>query len=369
MRPSRVSVVTTTTPPRCREAGSSTPWKLVWSVIVVLCCVAPVAAQTLAFTVFDAPDAGTKFNQGTIPISINEGRVIAGYYIDSTGHIHGFVRTAAGVITEFDYPGSVFTSSASINGLGQIVGTFDYTTSNEGFLRNADGSFILIQPAGAPYSFATGINDSGQIVGYFEGTSGAQHAFLRDPGGSYTIFDDPKAGNAANQGTVALTINASGEIAGYYADANTVYHGFTRDQSGNFTEFSAPGAGTTSFHGTFAVAINSLGEVTGSLFTSTQSRTLAFVRDVSGTITSFVAPGSAETSCDGVTDSGEVLCEGVVGTNGQGVHGVLRNPAGGFTSFSVPVPNSGTFPSSINNTLSVTGYYIDSNGVAHGFVK
>jgi hypothetical protein len=53
---------------------------------------------------FDAPGAGTGFNSGTVPISINSAGKVAGYYDDAERGIHGFVRTSNGAITAFDAP-------------------------------------------------------------------------------------------------------------------------------------------------------------------------------------------------------------------------------------------------------------------------
>ncbi len=68
--------------------------KLLLLAVSALCCAAPLAAQT--FTSFDAPDAGHGVIQGTVPWAINQHGVIAGYYIDSSNLVHGFVRTSAG---------------------------------------------------------------------------------------------------------------------------------------------------------------------------------------------------------------------------------------------------------------------------------
>jgi hypothetical protein len=43
-------------------------------------------------TLFEEPDAGTGYGQGTVPLSMNNGHVITGFYVDSTGANHGFVR-------------------------------------------------------------------------------------------------------------------------------------------------------------------------------------------------------------------------------------------------------------------------------------
>ena len=59
-----------------------------------------------AVTMFDAPDAGTGFNQGTLPWGINTNGAITGCYVDATNVNHGFVRDRHGAIVEFDVPGA-----------------------------------------------------------------------------------------------------------------------------------------------------------------------------------------------------------------------------------------------------------------------
>ena len=55
-------------------------------------------------------------------------------------------------------------------------------------------------------------------------------------------------------------------------------------------------------------------------------------------------------------------------------HGFLRSPEGKFTTFDAPGANttpgsySGTFPVSINDQGAITGYYLDTNNVNHGFL-
>ena len=60
-------------------------------------------------------------------------------------------------------------------------------------------------------------------------------------------------------------------------------------------------------------------------------------------------------------DSGKILgaWAGTAQTNG-----FLRDSAGHLTTFSVPITNTGTFPSNINNHGHVTGLYGDSKSVA-----
>ena len=50
------------------------------------------AAADGTFTFFDVPAAGTSNGQGAFPMTNNPGSAIVGYYIDSKGAYHGFVR-------------------------------------------------------------------------------------------------------------------------------------------------------------------------------------------------------------------------------------------------------------------------------------
>ena len=58
----------------------------------------------VAYSTLTAPGAGTKFGQGTFALSINDGGVISGFYVnsgsfnDSTAVYHGFVRDGRLVI-------------------------------------------------------------------------------------------------------------------------------------------------------------------------------------------------------------------------------------------------------------------------------
>jgi len=52
----------------------------------------------------------------------------------------------------------------------------------------------------------------------------------------------------------------------------------------------------------------------------------------------------------------------------------VRSPKGKVTTFDAPGANttpgsySGTFPVSINDQGAITGYYLDTNNVNHGFL-
>ena len=76
---------------------------------------------------FNVSGAGTGSGQGTIPFGIVADGSILGEYIDSSNVYHGFLRSAAGVITAFDAPGAgpgQSTFPGGINSALVIVGTY-----------------------------------------------------------------------------------------------------------------------------------------------------------------------------------------------------------------------------------------------------
>jgi hypothetical protein len=350
--------------------------RLAITALALSCSVATLTAQTPAFTFFNAADAGSGAGQGTVPAGINQGGIIAGYYVDSGNGVHGFVRTAAGVITEFNATGLTSTYVNGINGRGQIVGSVahpsGHTNYTHGYLRNPSGNIILIDPAGpngSQNTFNLTINDSGEIAGtYVDVAGGVLHGFLRSSGGTYTVVDEPNAENLeSGQGTVIADINANGEVTGFYNDANTfTIRGFIRDQLGNFTVFDAPGAGVNFGAGTFAAAINLSGEVAGT-YVDDSFVTHSFVRDSSGSISDYDAPSATNTYTVSLNDGGEVL--GWLTNSANTYVGFERNSSGSVTEFSVPVSNTGTNPMGINDAGHMTGYYYDLSGSVHGFVR
>jgi uncharacterized membrane protein len=60
--------------------------------------------------------------------------LIVGYYVDSTGTIHGFMDRR-GTFTTIDVPGAASTQAIGVSDHGQIVGTFD----NHGFESSPRG--------------------------------------------------------------------------------------------------------------------------------------------------------------------------------------------------------------------------------------
>ena len=187
--------------------------------------------------------AGTGEYEGTEPISINTAGAITGFYVDSSGTHHGFIRAANGTITSFDVTGA---------GTGSGQGTTGF-----------------------------GIDTAGTIVGAYADSSDVSHGFVRAANGTITTFDAPgagadywvallgkKASGIPTQGTGGFSINTAGDVTGTYADSSGVVHGFVRAASGTITTFSVPGAGTGMLQGTLAITINTAEDVAGTYLDS-----------------------------------------------------------------------------------------------------
>ena len=116
----------------------------------------------------------------------NSGEVV-GYYLDSFGVEHGYLRDAAGNFTTIDGPGSTNTDAAGINASGQIVGTFADSFGTHGFLLGG-GVFTELDVPGSNETIATGISNAGLISGVYGNRAGG---FLRDAAGDYAMFHVP----------------------------------------------------------------------------------------------------------------------------------------------------------------------------------
>ena len=130
-------------------------------------CMAWCVGQILAATgdgdsgkivTFDVPGVGTAAGQGTYAYANNLQGEITGYWVDSNGVGHGFVRHVNGNIVSFDAPGAgPMTQGEAINIEGYIVGGYvDSNNVGHGFLRAPDGTITSFDAPGADCSPISG---------------------------------------------------------------------------------------------------------------------------------------------------------------------------------------------------------------------
>src|SRR5579863_2496346 len=175
-----------------------------------------------------------------------------------------------------------------------------------------------------------GINPQGTVVGSFLDDGNVFHGYQCVSGcgstSTFTTFNAPGAGTAANQGTITFSINLFGVTTGYYIDASNVAHGFvTAAPFTNFVTLTDPDAGEGPGQGTFAGNVNLRGEIAGSYI-----------------------------------DAGGVS------------HGFVTSPPyHTFTSFDPEGSVNTLMPvaSALNLEGEVDGTYLDANGTFHGFVR
>ena len=301
----------------------------------------------------DESDASAKFitfsmagSSDTEAYAINSSGVITGFWLDTYGSRHGFVRDTQGNLNSFDPPGSYYTFSASINTSGTITGYFQASqySPRHGFVRDPAGNITAFDPPGG-YTTPESINDSGAITGFYSDSNG-EHGFLRDPQGNITSVDAP-----GSTGTVSVSINSGGAITGgYYNSGSNLPHGFVRDPAGTFTLFDPSGGIETA-----PSVINRAGVIAGT-YEDNAYRFHGFVGTPGVAITSFDLPGiSFVNSVTGLNAAGTVIGSSYNYT----YHGFLRHSLGRITEFDPPNSNA-TYPTGINDRGAITGYYYDT---------
>ena len=239
-----------------------------------------LTGTTCTFTEIDDPSAGigsvsSYQKEGTVPMAINASGVVAGFYVDSSGNRHGFIRSAAGSYASFDAPGATtntgkggsFTGTIpmSIDAAGDVVGSYtDSSGLRHGFILpagsttatpfNAPGANTTSQSGTFDGTFPSRIDATGSyITGIYTDSSGLGHGFVYylplTDSGSFTAFTAPNQITSTSgipiQGGV-LGVNASGTVVGFYLDSNEVSHGFEYAPTATPTPTFSPAQGTYS---------------------------------------------------------------------------------------------------------------------------
>ena len=146
---------------------------------------------------------------------------MTGTFSDSNNTLHGFLKESGGGEFSIDAPGAGSqqdngTEAAGINASGEIAGYFFDTQGLEhSFIRGADGTITAFDPPGST-SGAQSLNDTGTVAGAFVDANGA-HGYPRAPDGTFTTFD-PTGDSTQVHIVVPNRINANGAVAGTYTD-------------------------------------------------------------------------------------------------------------------------------------------------------
>jgi hypothetical protein len=341
---------------------------------------------------FDVPGAGKGAGQGTQAWGIVKGGWIQGDYIDAKGVYHGFLRAPDRTISKFDIPGmgkGAGQGAVLVIGMApdrEIVGGYyDAHNSYHGFLRNPTTGKIKsfeCPGAGAGGTAAGAVNEAGWILAAYFESNGAAHGCLYNGDRKFIKYDPPDSGKGAGQGTYFASfsgINPQGEVVGSYLDSATDWHGFLRYADGKIDEFNDPNAGP---NGGGTLGINAKGEIWGWYFDANNASHGYLTLD-GKTFTEVDAPGAGTGFAQGTNACWVGVCFGGINPSGwvtgwyvdshNVYHGFVRAPGGKITEFDVPGAGTGawqgTQATAINPKGAITGHYTDAKGVSHGFLR
>jgi probable HAF family extracellular repeat protein len=309
------------------------------AIALVSAMTAVSASAKESFTTFDPTGSVYTFASG-----INASGTVAGYYEDSKGVTHGFLRTSDGTITAFDPPGSTLTQVTGINANGDIAGWYrDGGSTFRSFVRAADGTITKFNPTKGLAPSTIGLNANGMVAGWYAMLGNQKAGFVGAPDGKM------------KQLTVeGVAINANGVVTGVEGS-----QGFVRSNTGKTVSFVGPGNPDT----TTPTSINDPGTVAGYDETIC-GISYGFTRDSAGAVTAVSPPNSYYTFILGINDKNVLTGYYYYG----GYHGFVRDGSGAFTTFDITGATDGTYPQSINAKGEVAGGYRDSNNLLHGFV-
>jgi hypothetical protein len=157
------------------------------------------------FVTFTGPNGVDVYPQG-----MNNSGQVVGYYLDSAGASHGFLRGAEGTMITLDVPGAATTTVASISSTGWIAGSYAITCCqpNHGFRLSPDGKTFVSMSVDGGLTLARGVNSNGETMG-----QGGTGGFVTSDGVTFTAFQ-------ALDGTYPLGINERGDVVGFTYIAN-----------------------------------------------------------------------------------------------------------------------------------------------------
>ncbi|HTT99153.1 MAG TPA: hypothetical protein VMF58_13975 [Rhizomicrobium sp.] len=189
------------------------------------------------------------------------------------------------------------------------------------------------------------------IVGYYLNSGSSTYsAFIRTSDGTVSAFDYYDDGS-----TKALSANKGGDTAGVVIDSSFNTQAFVRTAGGQFTVFSVNGARFSE-----ATGITDKGWIAGDYTDPSTSKQMGFIRKPNGDITTFASPDGSNLAVLGINNKNSII-----GTYGN--HGYVRDSQGNMTTFRITA--NYVVPVAINTSGVIAGYYADTSGKIHGFVR
>jgi YVTN family beta-propeller protein len=283
------------------------------------------AIENYTFKTLDYPGAiKTEVHQ------INENGYAVGFYVDKATVQHGFLYHK-GEFVNYDFPGANSTQLNDINSSNLAVGSFAYPQGGGGGFQLFDGVGGIInlnleqdgQSLTVPSGGADGIDDDGTVVGsYYNPIVFANRGYRLD---GFSVED------LANPGPVYVEADgvAGNLIVGWFIDSENNFHGL-RWKSDEYSQFDFPGAGTDpngSIGFTFAFKVNEQKDIVGSWgrdLSNTQSPHSFLIEGKTQREISFDYPNAISTSSHGINIKGQITGS-YIDTNSV-MHGFIATP-------------------------------------------
>ncbi len=218
-----------------------------------------------------------------------------------------------------------------------------------------------LNPPGSHYSFAFGLSNKGLVVGSFVNAKNVYEGFIYD-GSTYKEISESRYLTQANG------VNDNNIVVGDYIGKDQLTHGFfLRD--GQFTSYdlnqgkSTPNASSRTLS-TYIFAINNAGNFVG--YTQKQGKPAIAYVNLNGTVRQFTFHRNY-TYAYGIDNKNEIV-GWFLNSSFSTWHGFYRGAGGKMTQIDYPGSVS-TLCSGIDDVGDITGTYVDTKNVAHGFIR
>ena len=170
------------------------------------------------FTEYDVPGA-----LSTVVLGINNPGDFTGGFSNDNVIFQAFVNVG-GTLTSFSVPGASTTLAYEINNNKKL--TVGYYVDSSGILhgqyRDRNGALHFpIDPTGSVGTILFGDNNKNWVVGRYADASGVTHGLFFVPPDRFFTFDFPGSTFTSLNG-----ISSQGNITGRYVDASGIAHGF-----------------------------------------------------------------------------------------------------------------------------------------------
>jgi hypothetical protein len=272
--------------------------------------------------------------------------------------------------TTVDDPSSTINAVTGMDQSANIVGNIGNGSASNPlesyYSAPPYSSFELVEYSGAVGTGVTSLYSSATktiLAGYvvlpptLKGTWGAVNV-----NGLWALSKDRKAGK--NGVTEFLGINASEMAVGFYISSGTDVPFVVNVGTGKFTVLKPPGT-----NGAQATGVNKFGDI--ALWGSTTGGATGFLLKT-GSYYSFSYPNVKTTEALGLNSQDQIV--GYYKDSNGKKHGfILTGPTNSpneqvWQTIDDPKAASGTVVTGVNDADDICGYYVDADGVQHGFV-